>query len=292
MSAREELARLDGATLERRRLPGWPRWLTAPVLIGGSMVAFWLLVAVTVDLWAPFDPIEPVAARLQEPSAKHLMGTDALGRDVFTRVLYGSRSSIPVAAVVITIAVVVGCVIGAVSGLFAGWVDAVLMRASDMTLAFPPILLAMTVTAALGPGIRNALFAMVIVWWPVYARLLRAQVLAIKELDHVTAATSIGVSRWRLMIRHILPLAITPVLINATMDFGQVVLLSASLSYIGLGAVPPQPEWGAMINEGAVRFYDWWIAAAPGLAILTVVLGFNFVGDGVRDFLDPRTRSN
>jgi len=290
MTAGGEVATLDGVSLQRRSL-GRPQWLTAPVLAGASIVAFWLFVAVTVDLWAPYDPIEPVASRLQEPGSPHFMGTDALGRDVLTRTLYGSRNSIPVAAVVITIAVVVGCVIGAFAGLFGGWVDAILMRASDMTLAFPPILLAMTVTAALGPGIRNALFAMVIVWWPVYARLLRAQVMVVKELDHVTAATSMGVTRWRLMGRHILPLAITPILINATMDFGQVVLLSASLSYIGLGAVPPQPEWGAMINEGAVRFYDWWIAAAPGLAILSVVLGFNFVGDGVRDFLDPRTRS-
>jgi peptide/nickel transport system permease protein len=184
-----------------------------------------------------------------------------------------------------------GCVIGAVAGFFGGWVDAVLMRASDMTLAFPPILLAMTVTAALGPGIRHALFAMVIVWWPVYARLLRGQVLTVKTFDHVLAATSMGAGRWRLMARHILPLSLTPILVNATMDFGQVVLLSAALSFIGLGAVPPQPEWGSMINEGVKYFYEWWIAAAPGLGILTVVLGGNFLGDGVRDLLDPRTRS-
>ncbi|MCL4243170.1 MAG: ABC transporter permease, partial [Dehalococcoidia bacterium] len=191
---------------------------------------------------------------------------------------------------VIAVAVIIGCVVGAVAGLFGGWVDSFLMRISDITLAFPPILLAMTVTASLGPGLRNALFAMVVVWWPVYARLLRAQVISVKQQDHVTAATAMGAGRMRLLVRHILPLSMTPVLVNATMDFGQVVLLAASLSFIGLGALPPSPEWGSMISEGSVRFYEWWIAAAPGLAILTVVLGFNFLGDGVRDFLDPRTR--
>jgi peptide/nickel transport system permease protein len=268
-----------------------PRWLTFPVALGLLIIVFWVVVALTINVWTPFDPLEPVDTRLQGPSSSHLMGTDALGRDVLSRTLHGSRASLPVAAVVIAIAVAIGCLVGAVSGFLGGWVDSVLMRASDMTLAFPPILLAMTVTASLGPGIRNALFAMVVVWWPVYARLLRAQVLAVKELDHVVAARATGAGPLRLMGRHIIPLSFTPILVNATMDFGQVVLLSASLSYIGLGAVPPTPEWGSMINEGAVRFYDWWIAAAPGIAILTVVLGFNFVGDGLRDFFDPRTRS-
>jgi peptide/nickel transport system permease protein len=269
----------------------WSRSLTPPVVIGLIVIGFWVVVALSVNRWAPYGPLKSVGSRLQAPGAQHLMGTDALGRDVFTRMLYGARTSIPVAVVVISVAVALGCVIGAVAGFFGGWVDSILMRASDMTLAFPAILLAMTVTAALGPGIRNALFAMVVVWWPVYARLLRGQVLAVKTFDHVLAATAMGAGRWRIMTRHILPLSLTPILVNATMDFGQVVLLSAALSFIGLGAVPPQPEWGSMINEGVKYFYEWWIAAAPGIAILTVVLGCNFLGDGVRDLLDPRTRS-
>lgn len=271
----------------------WPPWLTAPVVVGGIIVVTWTIIAFTVQWWAPYDPV-PTAAdtapRLLSPSWDHLMGTDALGRDVFSRMLFGSRQSLPIAAIVIAASVSLGCVVGAVAGFFGGWLDALLMRISDITMSFPPILLAMTVTASLGPGLKNALFAMIIVWWPIYARLLRAQVLSVRQLDHVTAATAMGAGRWRLLVRHILPLSMTPVLVNATMDFGQVVLLGAALSFIGLGAVPPNPEWGSMISEGAVRFYEWWIAAAPGIAIVTVVLGFNFLGDGMRDFLDPRTK--
>jgi peptide/nickel transport system permease protein len=216
------------------------------------------------------------------------MGTDALGRDVFTRTLWGARTSLPIAAVVIVSSVVIGTVVGAAAGFLGGWVDAVLMRAVDITMAFPPILLAMAITASLGPSIRNALIAMVLVWWPIYARLLRAQVVAVKQRDFIESAVAIGAPRWLILRRYIMPMSYTPVLVNATMDFGQVVLLTASLSFIGLGARPPSPEWGAMITEGATNFYQWWIAAAPGLAILLVVLGFNFVGDGLRDTFDVK----
>ena len=185
----------------------------------------------------------------------------------------------------------IGSFIGAVAGYFGGWVDAVAMRFTDMVMAFPPILLAMVIAATLGVGIRNAGIAMALVWWPGYARLLRGPFLAVKNLDHVVAAEALGASRTRVMIRHILPVAFTPLLVLSTMDFGGVVLLAASLSFIGLGAVPPFPEWGSMISEGSRRFYDWWIAFGPGLAILSVVLAANFIGDGVRDLLDPRTKS-
>lgn len=285
-----EVRELDTGLDFGRTVPRVPAWLTLPVGVGAAIIIVWVAVAITVSWWAPYEPLATVGTRLTSPTWRHLAGTDALGRDVLTRTLYGTRSSLPIAAIVIAVAVIIGCVVGAVAGMFGGWVDSLLMRLSDITLAFPPILLAMTVTASLGPGLRNALFAMVVVWWPVYARLLRAQVMAVKEQDHVTAATSMGAGQGRILIRHVLPLAMTPILVNATMDFGQVVLLAASLSFIGLGALPPSPEWGSMISEGSVRFYEWWIAAAPGVAILTVVLGFNFLGDGVRDFLDPRTR--
>ncbi len=265
-----------------------PAWLRGPALIGVSVLGLWILVAITIPLWTPFDPLEPVADRLQGPSLSHLMGTDALGRDVFTRALWGARISLPVAGVVILASVLVGTIVGAISGFFGGWLDAVLMRMVDITMAFPPILLAMAITASLGPGIRNALIAMVLVWWPVYARLLRAQVIAVRQRDFVESAQAIGLSRWLILRRYILPMSYTPVLVNATMDFGQVVLLTASLSFIGLGARPPSPEWGAMITEGATNFYQWWIAAAAGLAILMVVMAFNFVGDALRDTFDVR----
>lgn len=267
---------------------GRPAWLRGPSLVGVVMIVVWVVAAVTLPLWTPYDPLEVVAGRLQSPSMRHLMGTDALGRDVFTRTLWGARTSLPVAFVVITASVLIGTVIGAVAGYFGGWLDAVLMRFVDITMAFPPILLAMAITASLGPGVRNALIAMVLVWWPIYARLLRAQVIAVRQREFVESAHAVGLPRSLVLRRYILPMAYTPVLVNATMDFGQVVLLTASLSFIGLGSRPPSPEWGAMITEGATNFYDWWIATAPGIAILTVVLAFNFVGDSLRDAFDVK----
>jgi peptide/nickel transport system permease protein len=164
------------------------------------------------------------------------------------------------------------------------------MRLVDVTLSFPPMLLAMAVAASLGPGLENAAIAMIIVWWPVYARLMRAQVLEVREREHVEAAVAAGASQGRVLTRHVLPLCWTPVLISATMDLGQVILLAASLSFIGLGATPPTPEWGSMISDGAAQFYSWWVALGPGLAILTIVLGFNFIGDGLHDYFDPRSK--
>ncbi len=273
-----------GVVARRRR----PPWLRGPALLGVIVLGLWILVAITLPLWTPFDPLDPVAPRLSGPSLSHLMGTDALGRDVFTRALWGARISLPVAGIVIVSSVLIGTIVGAAAGFFGGWVDAVLMRLVDITMAFPPILLAMAITASLGPGIRNALIAMVLVWWPIYARLLRAQVIAVRQRDFVESAQAIGASRWLILRRYILPMSYTPVLVNGTMDFGQVVLLTASLSFIGLGARPPSPEWGAMITEGATNFYQWWIAAAPGLAILLVVMAFNFLGDALRDSFDVR----
>jgi len=265
------------------------KWLTWPVVVGFIVVLAWVITAATVQYWAPYDPLDFVGKRLQPPSALHWFGTDGLGRDVFTRTLYGASHSLPIAVVVVLCGAFLGVALGALAGFFGGLVDSAIMRTVDVTLSFPPVLLAMAVTASLGPGLINAGIAMVIVWWPVYARLMRAQVIAVKGQEHVEAAIAGGASRPRLLLTHILPLCWSPVLINATMDFGQVVLLAASLSFIGLGELPPAPEWGSMISEGAVRFYYWWIAAGPGLAILSVVLGFNFLGDGIRDVLDPRS---
>jgi peptide/nickel transport system permease protein len=272
-------------TLARRT----PHWLTGPLILGSLVILAWAIVAATVDLWASYDPLALAGRRLQPPSERHWLGTDALGRDVFTRTLYGVQHSLPVALVVVVSAAVIGALLGGLAGFLGGFVGAAIMRLVDITLSFPPVLLAMAVAASLGPGLENAAIAMVLVWWPVYARLMRAQVLEVREREHVEAAIASGARRPRLLFTHILSLCWTPILISATMDFGQVVLLAASLSFIGLGATPPTPEWGSMISDGAVHFYQWWIAFGPGFAILTVVLGFNFLGDGLRDMLDPRT---
>ncbi|HEV7416487.1 MAG TPA: ABC transporter permease [Tianweitania sediminis] len=267
-----------------------PAWATLPLVGGGVIILLWVIIGFTIPLWAPYDPVSLAGMRFQPPSAEHWLGTDALGRDVFTRTLYGVRHSFPIAVVVIGCALVIGCTVGAIAGYVGGLLDSVLMRLVDVTLSFPAILLAMAVTASLGPGLGNAAVAMVIVWWPIYARLMRAQVLSVRNREHVEAAVASGATRPRVLIKHILPLCWSPIIVNATMDFGQVVLLAASLSFIGLGAVPPTPEWGQMISDGALQFYRWWIALGPGLAILTVVLASNFLGDGLRDFLDPRAK--
>lgn len=266
-----------------------PAWMTAPVLAGGFLVLAWAVVALTATWWAPHDPLAMIGRRLQPPSERFWFGTDALGRDVFSRTMYGAAYSIPIAVIVVIVGGLFGSALGALAGFLGGAADAAVMRAVDVTQSMPPILLAMAVTASLGPGLPNAAIAIVIVWWPIYARLMRAQVMAVKAQDHVAAAIAGGATPARLLLAHILPLCWTPTLVNATMDFGQVVLLAASLSFIGLGALPPTPEWGSMISDGAVHFYNWWIAAAPGAAILSVILGFNFLGDGLRDLLDPRS---
>lgn len=267
-----------------------PRWLTFPLIIGCGLILFWLITTVAAPWMTGYAPLDMVGRRLQPPSWDHLLGTDALGRDVFSRTLHGARHSVPIAVMVVACAVAIGASLGALAGFFGGLVDTLVMRLVDVTLSFPPMLLAMAVAASLGPGLENAAIAMVIVWWPVYARLMRAQVLEVREREHVEAAIASGATRSRVLTKHVLPLCWTPVLISATMDLGQVILLAASLSFIGLGATPPTPEWGSMISDGASHFYSWWVALGPGLAILTIVLGFNFVGDGLHDYFDPRSK--
>lgn len=267
-----------------------PSWLTLPLTIGAAIILFWLLVTVLAPVLSPYDPFEMAGRRLQAPSWAHWLGTDALGRDVLSRTLYGALHSLPIAVIVVALSVAIGATLGALSGFIGGIVGAAIMRLVDVTLSFPPMLLAMAVAASLGPGLENAAVAMVIVWWPVYARLMRAQVLEVREREHVEAAVASGASDVRVLTKHILPLCWTPVLISATMDLGQVILLAASLSFIGLGATPPTPEWGSMISDGAAQFYSWWVALGPGLAILTIVLGFNFIGDGLHDYFDPKSK--
>jgi len=261
------------------------------LIVGTIIVGVWVVVAAFAPWLAPHSPTDlDVMNRLEAPGPAHLFGTDEAGRDNFSRVLYGARITMPLAFTVILIASLFGSGLGAVAGYVGGRVDEVLMRIVDVVLAFPPIVLAMAITAALGAGLRNAMFAILLVSWPEFSRLMRAQVLAIKENDYVIAARALGAPGWRVVVTHILPNAFPPVVVKSTLDVGNAIVLTAALSFIGLGAVPPAPEWGAMIAAGQSKFEYWWAATFPGLAILSVVLGFNFLGDGLQDRLNPRLR--
>ena len=258
---------------------------------GTLMVGTWVLVAALVPWLAPHSPLDlDVMNRLEPPQWGHLFGTDEVGRDNFSRVLYGARITIPLAFTVIVLASLFGTAVGAVAGYVGHRVDEILMRLVDVVLAFPPIVLAMAITAALGAGLRNAMLAILLVSWPEFSRLMRGQVLAIRENDYVIAARALGASGFRIVLTHILPNAFPPIVVKGTLDIGNAIILTAALSFIGLGAVPPAPEWGAMIAAGQTKFEYWWAATFPGLAILSVVLGFNFLGDGLQDRLNPRLR--
>lgn len=281
-----------------------PRLLTLPreatrsrgrantaLVVGVVVVGAWVIVALFAPWLAPHSPTDlDVMNRLEPPGSTHLFGTDEAGRDNFSRVLYGARITMPVAFTVIVLASLFGTGVGAVAGYVGGRVDEVLMRVVDIVLAFPPIVLAMAITAALGAGLRNAMLAILLVSWPEFSRLMRGQVLSIKENDYVIAAWALGASGFRVVLTHILPNAFPPIVVKGTLDIGNAIILTAALSFIGLGAVPPAPEWGAMIAAGQSKFEYWWAATFPGLAILSVVLGFNFLGDGLQDWLNPRLR--
>jgi peptide/nickel transport system permease protein len=260
-------------------------------MLGMGVVLFWAVVAIAAPLVSPYDPlIQDVMRRLEAPSGEHLFGTDELGRDVFSRVIYGARLSLPVGVIVIGFSLLVGSLLGAVAAYVGGIPDLLIMRLADITLAFPSIVLALAIAAVLGPSLRNAVIAMIAVWWPEYARLMRGQVLAVKNNEYVTAARSVGVTTFSILFRHIIPNTVAPIIVKASLDVGTAILTIAALSFIGLGVVPPTPEWGSMISSGRYKFYNWWLTAFPGLAMLTVVMGFNFLGDGVRDAFDPHTR--
>jgi peptide/nickel transport system permease protein len=260
-------------------------------MFGLALIVIWVAVALLAPLIAPYDPVDQdLKLRLQGPSRVHFFGVDGLGRDVFSRVLYGGRVSLPVAAVVVVLATAFGTLYGGLAGFLGKWADEVAMRLVDMVLAFPSLILAMAIAAALGPSIETSMIAMLLVWWPPYARLARGQALTLKNRDYVTAARALGASDRRVLLRHVLPNAFSPLLVLMTMDFGNAIIITAALSFLGLGAVPPTPEWGAMVAEGRELIQQWWISSFPGLAILTVAIACNFVGDGLRDAIDPRLR--
>jgi peptide/nickel transport system permease protein len=260
---------------------------------GMALIALVLLVALIGPGLAPHDPLKPAPLeRLSAPDENHLFGTDSLGRDIFSRVIYGARISILIGLISVSISLLPGTLLGLVAGYFGGRADSLIMRLMDMLLAFPAILLAIFITAILGPSLPNTMVAVGIVYIPHYARIVRASVLTLKEQLFVQAIAHLGGGHARILGRHILPNALPPIIVYATLGMGTAVLQAAALGFLGLGAQPPQPEWGAMLSEGRQYLQIApHVAAFPGAAILVLVLGFNLFGDGLRDVLDPSLRS-
>ncbi|UCI07557.1 nickel transporter permease [Mesorhizobium sp. B1-1-8] len=260
--------------------------------VGLLIIIALLLVAAFADVLAPYSPTvgDLKNARLLAPGAAHWFGTDDLGRDIYSRILYGSRWTLYVVILVAIIAAPIGLLVGTVAGYAGGWTDAILMRITDIFLAFPKLVLALAFVAALGPGIENAVLAIAITSWPPYARIARAETLTVRNSDYIKAVQLMGASSFRIVLRHIMPLCISSLIVRVTLDMAGIILTAAGLGFLGLGAQPPLPEWGTMIASGRRFILDqWWVAGAPGFAILIVSLGFNLLGDGLRDALDPRS---
>jgi len=259
-------------------------------IVAFALIAVFAVCAVFAPLLAPYDPLaQDLASRLRPPSSEHWLGTDSLGRDIASRILYGARISLIIGVVVVASAGVVGTAIGLVAGYAGGLVDEALMRLTEVFLAFPALILAMAIAGALGPSLTNAIIAIAAVTWAVYARLTRGQILSLRRREFVEAARAMGASRTRIVVRHLLPNALAPLMIQASFDLGSSIIAAAGLSFIGFGAQPPTPEWGVMISEG--RNYistQPWLSLFPGLAILLAVGSFNLLGDGLRDAFDPR----
>ena len=266
-----------------------PAWRQPLAIVGAVIAAAWVLIAVFAPLVAPYGPLDQDFTAFQGPSGSHPFGTDELGRDVLSRVVYGSRLSIPLALLLVVLSATIGATLGAIAGYFRGLADGIVMRVTDLVFAFPAIILAMVVTAVLGRGIRNAVLAIVIVAWPSYARVVRGLVLSIGDSEYVQSSRLLGVSSRSALVRDVLPNVAGPVLVLATLDLGTAILLLAALSFLGLGAQPPDPEWGSMVATGTQYFQYWWMGTFPGLAIFTAVVAFNFLGDSLRDAFDPRT---
>lgn len=259
-------------------------------MVGLALVVALVLVAALAPWIAPFPPsIGELSARLQPPSSTHWFGTDDQGRDISSRLIHGSRITLYVVALVAVLAAPVGLLVGTAAGYAGGWIDAVLMRITDIFLAFPRLILALAFVAALGPGIENAVIAIAITSWPPYARIARAETLTIRQADYISAVKLLGASPVRIVLRHVVPLCVPSVIVRVTLDMAGIILTAAGLGFLGLGAQPPLPEWGAMIAAGRAYVLDqWWVAAAPGAAIFVVSLAFNLLGDGLRDALDPK----
>ena len=268
-------------------------WKRTPLaMIGSVVIVLFLLVALFAPLLAPYDAFsQDLYQKLQPPSWKHLFGTDQLGRDVFSRVIHGARIEVWIIFLVSTISIAIGLTVGIVAGYFGRFMDEALMRVTDMFMAFPRLVLAMAITAAMGPTLTNTIIAIALVDWTVYARLSRADTLKVKSQPYIEAIRSLGATSPRIMAFHVLPMSISPVIVQLTLRMGTIILTAAGLGFLGLGAPPPTPEWGAIVADGRSHIFEqWWISTFPGVAIAVVVLGFNFLGDGVRDILDPKIR--
>jgi peptide/nickel transport system permease protein len=282
-------------TLGQLHLPAsrWQRWRRQYALaaLGATIVAGWVAIAVLAQVLAPYPPnAVDLTTRLLPPGAQHLLGTDELGRDVLSRLIFGTRISLLTGVVVVTVGAVIGTLLGGIAAYAGGLVEEAIMRLTDLVLCFPPIILALAIGAALGIGTTNTIIAMLVVWWPKFARLARSLVLQQRSLEYVEAALVAGYGPARILMRHIIPNAIGPLIVLVTLDVGNAIIIFSGLSFLGLGVVPPAAEWGSMIAEGRELVAQWWVASFPGFAILSIVLGFNFLGDGVRDWLDPRSR--
>ncbi|MDL1896869.1 ABC transporter permease [Anaerolineae bacterium CFX7] len=276
---------------KRRRLPA-P--LRSPLTMAGLVIiTVFVILALLAPLLAPYEPQQQkLSQRLKPPTTEHFLGTDQLGRDMWSRLLWGARISLTIGLVVVLAAGIFGTTLGLISGYAGGIVDEALMRLTDIFFSFPALILAMAIAGALGPNLVNTMIAIAVVTWPVYARLARAQVLSLREREFIQAAIAIGVPTPRVLWRHLLPNSLAPLLVQASFDMGAAILAAAGLSFIGFGAQPPTPEWGVMISEG--RKYvgtQPWLSLFPALAILMTVAAFNLIGDGLRDALDPRLRS-
>lgn len=276
-----------------RAYAGWLALSRNRLAMLGLAIVGLLVAAAALAPWlAPYPPdLADLAARLRPPSAAHWLGTDEMGRDILSRLLHGARLTLWIVAVVAITAAPAGLVIGTVAGQAGGWLDIVLMRLTDVFLAFPKLILALAFVAALGPGIENAVLAIALTSWPPYARVARAEALTLRHADYIAAARLYGASPARLVLGHVVPMCLPSVVVRVSLDMAGMILAAAGLGFLGLGAQPPMPEWGAMVSAGR-RFIleQWWVAAMPGLAIFTVSLGFNLLGDGLRDVLDPRGR--
>ncbi len=265
-----------------------------PLMVAGGVAsALIVLVAVFAPLIAPFPADAGSATHpfmvLGQPSAGHWFGTDNVGRDIFSRVIYGTRVSPVVAVLVLAIACAIGIPLGIIAGYFGGWLDEVLMRITDIFLAFPPLLLALAFAAVLPPSLTTVIIAIAVTWWPWYTRLIRGQAASVAGRPYIESCRALGISWWRIIARHILPNSVTPLIVQVSLDFGGVILTASALSFLGLGAQDPTPDWGLMVAEGQNYFTTaWWVVTFPGLAILLTAFAFTLLGDGLRDLLDPK----
>lgn len=261
-------------------------------MIGTILVAFFIVIAIFAPAIAPYDPIEiNISRSLLPPSSDHIFGTDQFGRDIFSRAVYGARIEVGIILLVTVISGTIGVAVGITAGYFGGIIDDVLMRITDVFLSFPNLILAMALSAMLGRGVFNAIIAISLVGWTVIARLARAEAMKIKSLPYIEAIRALGASNTRILLLHVLPMCMSPVLVQLSLRMGSIILTAAGLGFLGLGAQPPTPEWGAIVSDGrSYLVQQWWISTFPGLFIALVVLGFNLLGDGIRDIMDPRIR--